>query len=523
MHHAIPGAGDTLTTIVLITAIATVLALLSARFRVPIIIGYIFTGVVLGQLDLVIQREAIVQLAELGVILLLFFAGTEMRLTRNLAETWRVPVVVCLMQLVGSMLIVTLVGVALDWTTPTIVLIGFCFALSSTALTIGMAKKTIANPVLRQNIIGVLIVQDLMIAPMLVVLNEFAAVGSGWLELLVQLGLVLALLGATILAVTRTPIGQMRWNRLWRADTELSMLVLLGAASGGALIATAIGMTPAFGGFLAGLLIGNGKKPLQAARQYNESIQALLMMVFFVSIGLLVVFPSQWWAIPLIVLLVVLVVAIKTVITALGFRLGGSSRSESLQGGLLLGQVGEFSFVLGAVGIQLAITTDQANANLIIITVLTLLCTPFVLPAVRRLVAFESSDMDRGAQNAALPDDGHNVGDDGHNVGDDIELSERGGDASHEADADDAGDNDDSVSDQHGDSGNNDESTRHHTAGKNQPQSWVETAHIAFPRTSQLFGRMRRKSSATPEAVRGSNHDDDPTRSPPAAADDHPS
>ncbi len=169
------------------------------------------------------------------------------------------------------------------------------------------------------------------------------------------------------------------------------MLVLLAAAFGGALVASLVGVTPAYGAFLAGLLIGNGKRPLNAARKYNEPIQALLMMVFFVSIGLLVELPSAWWAIPLAVLAAVTIALVKTVVTALGFFVAGSSRQQSLQAALLLGQVGEFSFVLGAAGLQLAIISEGVNSTLIIMTVFTLLLMPLVLPGVRRLEQLDES------------------------------------------------------------------------------------------------------------------------------------
>ncbi len=385
------GDFHSLTSIVLIATVAMLLALAAVRFRMPIIVGYILTGFVLGQLGLLGEREAIVQLAELGIILLLFFAGTEMRIVGSVGKVWHTPIIVCAFQLVASLSIVSLLGIAAGWSIATIVLMGFCFALSSTALTIGMTRRHVADPNLQRNIFGVLVVQDLLIAPMLVIMAELATSQSAWLDLVVEIGIVLGLLALTMLAITRTAIGRLQWTKLWRLDTEISMLVLLAAAFGGALVASLVGVTPAFGAFLAGLLIGNGKRPLNAARKYNEPIQALLMMVFFVSIGLLVELPSVWWAIPLAILAAVTIAVVKTVVTALGFFVAGSNRQQSLQAALLLGQVGEFSFVLGAAGLQLAIISDGVNSTLIIMTVFTLLLMPLVLPGVRRLEQLEES------------------------------------------------------------------------------------------------------------------------------------
>ena len=165
---------------------------------------------------------------------------------------------------------------------------------------------------------------------------------------------------------------------------DLTPLAVLAWCLGFALISGLLGLSPAFGAFLAGLTIGNSAQS-NVAHKNAEPIKVVLLMVFFLSIGLLVDLVFLFQNFLAIMTILVSATIFKTLLNVLGLRALGKGWGEAFLASLLLGQMGEFSFVMGAVAVGVALIDQTLLNYLISITVLSLITSPFYVSVARHL------------------------------------------------------------------------------------------------------------------------------------------
>ena len=267
--------------IALLAAGALILGLVLQRLRQPAIVGYIVAGVVLGPsgFDLFPNRGPIQTLAELGVLLLLFIIGMELSL-RAFRRVLRLAVLGAGAQIllsIGAMLILARV---FDRSVETAIVMGFVVALSSTAVAIKLLEDIgELRTAVGRTAIGVLIAQDLAIVPMLLIVDGLAG-GTGIpLTGYIKLFAAVALLAGMIALLTRRSRVGVPFARTLHGNVELAAITAMAYCFGAALISALLGLSPAYGAFLAGLWIGNStaRAPLLAAAR---PIQSVLLMVF---------------------------------------------------------------------------------------------------------------------------------------------------------------------------------------------------------------------------------------------------
>ena len=378
------GTGD-LTGLALVMGAALLCGLGMRRLGQPPIVGYILAGVLLGPsgFALVGDRETVGFLAELGVLLLLFLVAMEMSLYA-FREVWKVSAAATALQIaicVALLLPFVWFG-RLQWSEAAV--LGFVIALSSTAVVIKMLEQTniLRQPVGRL-VVGVLIAQDLAVVPLLLGVNFLAAGAiSGWLALKFVAALAaVAVLVWFLARRKRLVIPLIHEN----TPSELVALGGLAFCFGGAAVTGFAGLTPALGAFLAGLVIGNStaRHPMIVS---TRPIQGVLLMVFFLSIGLLIdfTFLAERWD-----LLLVLVLAVTVLKTALNIGILALLREpwpHAFIAGVLLAQIGEFSLVLAGAAERGGIITRDLGQTIIAVVAFSLLFSPLWLFATRRLL-----------------------------------------------------------------------------------------------------------------------------------------
>lgn len=379
MEHASNLTG---LTVVILTALACGMAM--ARFHQPAIVGYLVAGVLLGPggFQLVENRGQVSGLAELGVLLLLFVVGMELSV-RTLRFVWRIALPAVALQIVGSLAIVSLIGWAMGYSLAETMVLGFVIALSSTAVAVKMMEETGA---LRSRVgrvtVAVLIAQDLVFLPMLMIVQRAGGSDFSWgslLSIAVAVGLLIALV---VLLIRRRRI-ELPFARIIVGHADLSPLTGLLYCFGAGAAFGVIGISPAYGAFLAGLAIGNSAQR-EAMLAVIQPIQSVLVMVFFLSIGLLIDLRFMWNNIGTVLLLLVLVTLFKTALNVGIFRLLRESWPRAFLGGLLTSQIGEFSFLLTAAGLSVAAIRPDQSKLIVSVTVLSLSLSPFWLAAARR-------------------------------------------------------------------------------------------------------------------------------------------
>jgi len=215
--------------------------------------------------------------------------------------------------------------------------------------------------------------------------------GAGqFIWIAVEVAISIALFGGLIYYLTRRQRIHMPFHKLLLSKADLAPLAALTWCFGFAALAGLFGLSPAFGAFLAGLFAGNTQERL-IVQKNAEPVQAILLMVFFLSIGLLIDFSFIIDNIGLVLLFWLFVSVFKTGLTILTLRLQGEDARTAFMSALLLGQLGEFSFILADIADGGHLIPEEIHKMVVAVTVLSLITTPIFIDAERRLKRFHKA------------------------------------------------------------------------------------------------------------------------------------
>jgi len=365
-------------------AISVVLNILLKKIGVSQVIGYILTGTVITYvfgLRSLNDSHALEQIAEFGIVFLMFTIGLELSLPK-LGALRRIVFVNGALQVTVTgatvfALAYLLFGLAL---TPSII-IASAFALSSTAVVLSYLKssKEIHLPY-GQRAMGILIFQDIAVIPILLLIGFLASEGGDWQRTLLHTA-ESAVLVMVILFYVGRPL--MTWLLHFAAESGIEELFLgsvLVIAVGASLLADAMGFTYSLGAFLAGVIIAETK--------YHHKVEAdiasfkdLLLGVFFVTVGMKIdlLFFAQHLGSILGILAGVML--LKSAIIFGLIRLSGST-PVAVKTALALSQLGEFSFAIFALAATDGLIDPALEQSLIMMVVVSLVLTPFYLPKI---------------------------------------------------------------------------------------------------------------------------------------------
>jgi len=377
-----------LTGLAIVVVAAVLCGIVMLRLRQPAIVGYILAGILLGPsaLGLVENREQITVLAELGVLMLLFLIGMELSLDA-FKSVWRKALVAAILQIfisVGATLTLSLI---FGWSLGLAVLLGFVIALSSTAVVIKIIEgmNLIKTPIGRI-IIGVLIAQDLAFIPMMLILANLATDGvdlAGLAKIILSVGLLIAIVGY----LGRREKVELPFAKMVAGHTDFTPLRGLALCFGSATVTGLLGLSPAYGAFLAGLVIGNSTER-KAMKHGIKPIESILMMVFFLSIGLLIDLSYVWTHLGTVLLILFMVTIFKSLMNIGILRLTGEPWTHAFIAGILLAQIGEFSFLLGQTGVASGLISRADGDLVITVAALSIVITPLWLITARRILRF---------------------------------------------------------------------------------------------------------------------------------------
>ena len=380
------GHTSSITELAVVVVAALGCGLIMRHFRQPILLGYIIAGAVLGPsgFGLVENREQVQLLAELGVLMLLFFIGMELNL-RDFRAVWKVAVLTTAFQIGVSCLGMYLLGLLLDWPLALTVVVGFVVALSSTAVAIKMLEEIGEKGTRVGNVtIGILIAQDLAVIPMILIVGAFRGDSEVGTLAILKIVLSIVFLGLMIAYLGKRKRVRLPFSKDVGRVNDLTPLAGLGFCFGAAAISGLLGLSASYGAFLAGLVIGNSTIR-RAMIHYTEPIQAVLLMVFFLTIGLLIDIQYIWANLGTVVMLVFFVAILKTGLNIGLLRALGETWPRAFLSSVLLAQLGEFSFILAAQGLAVAAVDWESHRLLVAVTVLSLMVSPVWLEAARRL------------------------------------------------------------------------------------------------------------------------------------------
>lgn len=361
----------------------------------PQIVGYLLAGVAIGPfgMGLLTDVDTISRLGSFGLIMLLFFIGMEVS-PRSLLGRWRIATGGIVLQVAASIGAVWAIGALYDWSWERIVLIGFVICLSSTAVVLKLLKDWHElGTQTGQNVLVILLAQDLVLVPMLIIVSLMSGEET-------QLStLVLQTIGAVVLfSLTAWVVGRERihlpFAKYLRADHELQVFAALFLCFGLALISGLLQLSTVLGAFVAGLIVRSARETDWVHRSL-EPFRVAFVAVFFVSVGMLIDLPfirDNWLQ---IAMLVAVIVIVNTLINAGILVALGSSVRRSLYAGALLSQVGEFSFVLVSVGLHARVIGEYDYRLMIAVIALSLLLSPPWISLWRVLLGHPEGQPDR--------------------------------------------------------------------------------------------------------------------------------
>lgn len=346
-------AGPFVFELVLAVLAAFIGGSIAERLRLPVVLGYLLAGVALGPFTpgLTIQRSSVELLAEIGVAFLMFALGTEFS-RQELKQLGRVAGIGGGIQILGTIALGIPLGMGLLGSSPVQgVYLGAMLALSSTvvALKVLMARGEMRSLHARATL-GILVAQDLAVVPMMIVLPSL--VGGGGVDLprlgIVAIEAVGILLGCHLVGTRVAPwiLGRVAVPR----TRELFLLGVVALALGTAVLTQAIGLSFAFGAFLAGLVMAEADFRTQVVAEVMP-FRDLFTSLFFVSVGMLID-PHIFIREPvLLATLAAIVIVGKVVIATVPMLLLGLPARVAVMSALAVAQLGEFSFVLAQLGV----------------------------------------------------------------------------------------------------------------------------------------------------------------------------
>jgi CPA2 family monovalent cation:H+ antiporter-2 len=382
-----------LRDIVVLFGLALFTVVVLRKFKLPSIIGFLITGLLAGPyaLGFIRNTHQVEQMAEYGVVLLLFTIGIEF----SLKELMRIRHMVLLgggLQLVLTIGAVAAIGISGGFPLSQSLFFGFLVALSSTAILMKlMMDAGEMDTPQGKAALGILIFQDLCIVPLMLFTPFLAGGGKG----LAQVGIVSAKAAAVIVGAHYGARFLVPWvfeQVVKTRSRELFVLSIIFIGMGTAWLTAQVGLSLALGAFIAGLAISESEYSHQALSDIMPFREAF-MSLFFISVGMLLK-PAIVFKFPLLLIGMVLsIILVKALLSsAVGVALGLPMRI-ALIAGLSLAQIGEFSFVLSRSGLAYGLLTPETYQLFLAASIATMALTPLCMKVAGPVADFMTASL----------------------------------------------------------------------------------------------------------------------------------
>ncbi|WP_421942449.1 cation:proton antiporter [Pedobacter sp.] len=373
---------DLIADLGLILAAAGITTLLFKKIKQPLVLGYILAGLMVGPhfsfLPTVTDQKSVTIWAEIGVIFLLFSLGLEFSF-KKLVKVGGSSSITAIVEVIFMLLIGYAAGSLMGWSTMDSIFLGGILSVSSTTIIIrafeelGVKHKKFAGLVF-----GVLIVEDLVAILLLVLLSTLAVsqqfAGSEMLISILKLAffLVLWFLGGIFLIPTFLKATRKLMNDETMLIVSLALCLIM------VLLAVKVGFSPALGAFIMGSILAETTQA-EKIEHLTKSVKDLFAAVFFVSVGMLID-PKVLidYAFPILVVTLATILG-KLISSSLGALLSGQPLKTSVQAGMSLAQIGEFSFIIATLGLTLKVTSEFLYPIAVAASAITTFTTPYLI------------------------------------------------------------------------------------------------------------------------------------------------
>lgn len=377
-HHLYPLISD----LGLILMTAGVAILLFKKIKQPLVLGYLIAGFLAGPhftlFPSVKDVHNVEVWAEIGVIILLFSLGLEFSF-KKLMKVGGTSSVTALVQIVSMVFLGYVVGQLMDWSSMDSIFLGVILSISSTTIILrAFDELGVKGQKFAGIVFGALIVEDIVAILMMVLLSTIAVSQqfSGMELVLSVLKLLFFLILWFVGGIFFIPTLLKKAKNLLSDETLL--IVSLALCLMMVILATMAGFSPALGAFIMGSIIAETTKA-ERIEHLVKPVKDLFGAVFFVSVGMLInpdTLVEYAWPVIIITLLTVFG---KTISSTIGTLISGQPLKQSVQTGMSLAQIGEFSFIIATLGMTLGVTSNFLYPIVVAVSAISTFTTPFMI------------------------------------------------------------------------------------------------------------------------------------------------
>lgn len=406
---------DFITDLAIIMILAAIVTLAFFKMRQPLIIGYLFAGMLLGPLSPIwtsflpaslepssqVGRIGILSdlsvlnvFADIGIILLLFVIGIEFPIAK-IKSIGKVAVGIASIELFSALIIIFLIGIGFGLKFMDSLFLAAALSISSTAITIkileDMGKIKKESSIL---VLGILIVEDVIAVILIASLQSVALVGSASYEnVMVISGTAAALIVGTLTIGARI-IPRLIDKISSVEHKEILLLSVLGLCFGYSLLANLVGLSVGIGAFLAGVLVAESKSS-EVSKILASPIKDMFVAIFFVSVGALMDISQIKNYIGIALVFIVVSIVVKFGGTMLGGFLFRQGSIKTIRSSLALSPRGEFSIVIIKVGVDMGAVSSFLFPLIGIISIITAFITPFVIRTGDQIILKRSKELEQ--------------------------------------------------------------------------------------------------------------------------------
>jgi len=385
-----------ITDLGIILAAAGVTTLLFKKIKQPLVLGYILAGVLVGPhinfMPTVTDHKSITIWAEIGVIFLLFSLGLEFSF-KKLAKVGGSAGITAIIDVAGMFSLGFCTGLLLGWSKIDSIFLGGIMSISSTTIIMrAFDELNVKHKKFAGLVFGVLIVEDLFAILLLVLLSTLAAsqqfAGTEMLIAILKLGFFLTLwfVAGIFIIPTFLKVTKKLMNDETMLVVSLALCLLM------VLAAVKVGFSPALGAFIMGSILA---ETTQAERieHLTKSVKDLFAAIFFVSVGMMID-PKILiqYAVPVLIISSCIIVG-KFVFAGLGALVSGQPLKTSVQAGVSLTQIGEFSFIIATLGLSLKVTSEFLYPIAVAVSAVTTFTTPYMIKLADPLYNFLNKNL----------------------------------------------------------------------------------------------------------------------------------
>jgi CPA2 family monovalent cation:H+ antiporter-2 len=380
----------------MVLCVAAITTIIFQKIRQPVVVGYLIAGMIVGPhvpIPLLADPERIHTLSELGVILLMFALGLEFSV-RKLIRLGPTSGFITALQ-VGFMIWLGYVcGRALGWTALESIFTGAILSISSTTIVAKAYQETPVSDRLRELVFGVLLAEDLTAVVELAILTTLASGASVSASLMTVtiarlILFLVAFVGIGFIVVPPVVRFVVRMDR-----PETTLVAVVGICFGFALLAEHAGYSVALGAFLAGSLVAESGEVAQI-EHLVAPLRDIFGAVFFVSVGMMIdpaLIQQHWQA---LIVLTAAVVGGKIIGVTFASILSGVGTKTSIEAGMSLSQIGEFSFIIAGAGLKTGAARDFLYTLAVAVSAVTTFLTPYMIRGSIPFAEFVSARMPR--------------------------------------------------------------------------------------------------------------------------------